>query len=56
MIFFEDSDRIFENENTLLKKGDTGSPSPPPAPRTRGAGGEDDLGESNLGCNHKFSD
>lgn len=39
MIFFEDSDRIFENENTLLKKGDTGSPSPPPAPLHGGQGG-----------------
>ncbi|MCG5056969.1 MAG: hypothetical protein KA714_02885 [Limnoraphis sp. WC205] len=24
MIFFKDSDRIFENENTLLKKGGWG--------------------------------
>jgi nitrogen regulatory protein PII-like uncharacterized protein len=24
MIFFEDSDRILENENTLLSKGDLG--------------------------------
>jgi hypothetical protein len=24
MIFFEDSDRIFENENALLKKGGNG--------------------------------
>jgi hypothetical protein len=38
MIFFEDSDRIWENENPLLRKGGIRvqtPPLPPPAPRTR---------------------